>query len=450
LVAEQFLQVVGQFADRVGDVSSKPRDSLGNALIHDRVQAGEHDLFKLLDSGADLHRSLIRGQREILHLAGDDGESTSGGARPAGFDGGVEGDHAGLLGHVAYQLDHASEIGDDRANIVHGRLGNAGVPDALDAEFLDQRLAARQLRLGVLDDLHHTSGEPATQILGALWPALADLTPPAPPLSAELAQQVERMFTHWHWWNDGEHKVFTGLWAAGLLGAAISWRPHGLLVGPPGSGKSTLLDLYACLSPLAMSVNDYSAAGVRQMLTGRAAPLILDEADEDPETMGRLQQVLRRASGGEGARVVRGTGEGKAMRSDFMSPAILGSVLAPPLMPQDATRITKMELIRIPDDAAALPIDAMMTWARNNAAALWGRAIEGIPRFRLNLAMIRAALIRLGCSPRPRHDDGGRTFRRRLGQGGCIGRLMVATERRTSGRGWRPEAVPGPVARIRG
>ena len=238
---------------------------------------------------------------------------------------------------------------------------------------------------------------------GALWPALAELTPPAPALSAELAQQVERMFTKWHWWHLGEEKVFTGLWSAGLLGAAINWRVHGLLVGPPGSGKSTLLELYAALSPLAMPVNDYTAAGVRQLLTGRAAPLILDEADEDPETMGRLQQVislLRRASGGEGARVVRGTGDGKAIRSDFMSPAMLGSVLAPPLMPQDATRITKMELVRIPEGAPTLPIDAMMTWARNNAAALWGRAIDGIPRFRVNLSMMKAALLSHGCSPR--------------------------------------------------
>ena len=69
-------------------------------------------------------------------------------------------------------------------------------------------------------------------------------------------------------------------------------------------------------------------------------------------------------------------------------------------MPQDATRITKMELVRIPDDAAPLLIDAMMNWARNNAAPLWGRAIEGIPRFRLNLAMMRAALIGMECSPR--------------------------------------------------
>ena len=238
---------------------------------------------------------------------------------------------------------------------------------------------------------------------GALWPAKPELTPPAPALPAELAQQVERMFGKWHWWNLGEERVFTGLWASGLLGAAINWRPHGLLVGPAGTGKSTLLELYEALSPLAMAVNDYTAAGVRQLLSGRAAPLILDEADEDPETMGRLQQVislLRRASSGQGARAVRGSGEGTATRSAFMSPAMMGCVLAPPLMPQDATRITKMELVRIPDGADPLPIERMMQWSHANAAALWGRAIDGIPRFRRNLAIMRKVLMGKGCSPR--------------------------------------------------
>jgi hypothetical protein len=238
---------------------------------------------------------------------------------------------------------------------------------------------------------------------GALWPAAAAIPPPAPAADAETAQQVERAFGKWHWWNLGEERVFTGLWAAGLLGAAISWRAHGLVVGPAGTGKSTLLALYCALSPLALPVNDYTAPGVRQLLTGRAAPLVLDEADEDPETMGRLQAVislLRRASGGEGARVVRGTGEGNARTYHFTSPAILGAVLAPPLMPQDATRITRLELVRIPDGAAALPIDEMMGWARRHAAALWGRAIDGIPRFRRNLGVLRAVLMGRGCTPR--------------------------------------------------
>jgi hypothetical protein len=238
---------------------------------------------------------------------------------------------------------------------------------------------------------------------GALWPSNAAVPPPVPACAAEVAQQVERLFGNWHWWNIGEERVFTGLWAAGLLGAAIRWRPHGLLVGPPGSGKSTLFEIYCALSPLAVYVNDYTAAGIRQMLTGRAAPLVLDEADEDPETMGRLQALLtllRKASGGDGARVVRGSGDGVATSYTFMSPALLGSVLPPPLMPQDVTRISKMELVRIPQGASVLDRDATIAWARRNAPALWGRALAGLPRFRRNLAELRQAMAARGAPPR--------------------------------------------------
>jgi hypothetical protein len=240
-------------------------------------------------------------------------------------------------------------------------------------------------------------------VRGALWLQQPARTPPAPASAAATAQQVERMFGMWHWRNLGEERIFTGLWAAGLLGAAIRWRAHGLLVGPAGSGKSTLLELHCALSPLATLATDYTAPGVRQLLTGHAAPLVLDVADEDPEAMDRLQAVLsmlRGAPSGDGARVILGSGDGKPMACAFMSPAILCGEVAPSLMPRDGAHITKMELMRIPDGAPVLPIEAMMAWAKQQAAGLWGRALDGIPRFRVNLATVRAALLGRGCSPR--------------------------------------------------
>jgi hypothetical protein len=69
------------------------------------------------------------------------------------------------------------------------------------------------------------------------------------------------------------------------------------------------------------------AAVVRQLLSGRVAPLILDETDEDAESMGRLQRVislLRLASGGAGGKVVKGSGEGRPTLHTFTSPTILG------------------------------------------------------------------------------------------------------------------------------
>lgn len=246
---------------------------------------------------------------------------------------------------------------------------------------------------------------------GALWPAHPAIPAPAAPCGPEVVEQVEGMFRRWAWVRDGfgasaqsDAAVFMGLWASGLLGAAIGWRPHGLVVGPPGSGKSSLMELYSALSPLAVMANDYTEAGLRQSVTGRAAPLILDEADEDPESMGRLQRVislLRRASGGSGAQVVRGSGDGHAQRFEVMSPALLGAVLPPPLQPQDATRITRVDLLPRPRvGAGMLPGPEGIIWAQGQAAGLWGRALAGLPRFMANLELLRAVLRERGCAPR--------------------------------------------------
>jgi hypothetical protein len=151
---------------------------------------------------------------------------------------------------------------------------------------------------------------------GALWPAHPAIPVerrPARKASAAEAASIEKVFARWNWGVQPQASIFFGLWAAHLCGAAVRWRPHGLLVGPPGSGKTTLMTCYAALSPLAYMLNDYTEAGLRQMLTGSARPLLLDEAEGDAEGVNRLQRVvelLRKASGGDGAQAVRGSAGG--------------------------------------------------------------------------------------------------------------------------------------------
>lgn len=141
--------------------------------------------------------------------------------------------------------------------------------------------------------------------------------------------------------------------------------------------------------------NDSTADALVRSLSNRAAPLILDEADD--RRAEDMMSLLRHTSATFGSRQVRGACAGRARRGRFMSPAILGTVLAPPLLPQDASRITKMELVTRPTGAPPLPTDTMLAWAREHAAALWGRAIAGIPRFRANLAAVRADLLGRRC-----------------------------------------------------
>jgi hypothetical protein len=238
---------------------------------------------------------------------------------------------------------------------------------------------------------------------GALWPAYPAIPEPKAAGTADSAAAIEAMVARWNWGNVPFERIFFGLWAAGMLGAAIRWRPHGLIVGPPGSGKTTLLELYLALSPLAIMVNDYTEAGLRQSLTSRAAPLLLDEAEGDVEGVHRLQRVielLRRASGGAGAQALRGSAGGAAQRFEVMSPALLGAVLPPTLLPQDASRITRLDLLPRAADGQPLPSPAEIAAARAAAPHLWGRALAGLPRFAANFEVLRARLAARKCAPR--------------------------------------------------
>jgi hypothetical protein len=236
----------------------------------------------------------------------------------------------------------------------------------------------------------------------ALWAPRSAIPMPAPSVSAHVAQQVEQMFSKWCWAIAGGERLFTGLWAAGLLGAAINHRPHGLVIGSDDAGRTDLLHLYGTLSPAAVHSGDLRPAAVIRMMSDRAAPLVLDEAGCDFDAADRVAAVLRllpRASAVIAERARRGMHAGAGRRVRLHSPAILGAASAPALTPQDAARITRLELVPMPDGAPPLPIDDMLIWSREHTAGLWGRALAGRLRFRENLVAARVALLAHGCSP---------------------------------------------------
>lgn len=252
---------------------------------------------------------------------------------------------------------------------------------------------------------------------GALWPALPRAFPRAAadaalpePAAPEAAAEVEALFTRWTWEQPYAPAIVTGLWAAGLMGAAIRWRPHGLVVGQAGTGKTTLFDTLAALNPLAAAWNDYTEAGLRQALTGRAAPLLLDEAEGDPDGGSKLTKVielLRRASGGAGAQTVRGSPGGQSQHFEVTSQALMGGILPPVLLPQDESRFTRVDLRPPPPPEelgetvpAPLPDEAELLAWRQRAPAFLARALAGMGRFAANLLAYRAAIIARGCMPR--------------------------------------------------
>lgn len=246
---------------------------------------------------------------------------------------------------------------------------------------------------------------PGFKEAGALWraePARVAKAPPAPP-SACIG--LEALMGRWHWQQPGAAGVMFGLWAAGLMGAAVPWRPHGFIVGEAGSGKSTLFRLLAAANPLAVEVNDYTEAGLRQTLSSHASAALLDEADADQaaeaDKLQRVIGLLRRTSGGSGAVVLRGSAGGASQRFEVVASAIMGAILPPILLPQDASRITRLDVLRRAPDGPPLPTDAEVREIRALGPAFLARAMEALPRFAEAFAEARAQLLALdGEAPR--------------------------------------------------
>lgn len=168
-----------------------------------------------------------------------------------------------------------------------------------------------------------------------------------------------------------------------------------------GVGKTTLLDFIAAgVGDLAVQLNDFSEAGLRQSLTSEGRPVLLDEDESDPSgRMSEAIRLIRRMSSGAGVRGARGTREGIARRYDLAGSCFLFAINAPALAPQDLSRWMVFEMLPA---VASLEAEAhrAIDRAPDAAPGIKLRAILGWDRFRINLKRLRAALLRRRCTPR--------------------------------------------------
>jgi hypothetical protein len=230
-----------------------------------------------------------------------------------------------------------------------------------------------------------------------------DLGKPNFAAPASVAQGVQDTIRElWAFRHPGSEIVSIGLMGIGYYGQAASWRSNGYLIGGAGSGKSMLLNLLRACVPSHSYSTDTSKSGIEASINGKPTIAFIDEAGDRVGSGAQvLMDVVLSASNGDGTKGLRGTSDGKGREFSVLCNVIMATVNPPDMGPAIRDRFTIVHLLKPPagaDHRAAME-DATRQ-AQAVAPRLWGRAIEGWPRWTIARTAFRAALASVECAAR--------------------------------------------------
>lgn len=260
---------------------------------------------------------------------------------------------------------------------------------------------------------------------GHLYPAAAAMMKPAlaPRDDAERHAQramIDRLLTQldsWNWQDlgagertipygqsaDGSgHKLASllclGHAAAAKAGGALPHRPLLWLTGDTGSGKTTLQDLMKALQGTAMiKTSNTTGAGLWQALGQSSRPIAVDEAENEAGSR-RMHDVIRLArEAATGGVILRGGAGHEGAQFFAQSTFSFSSIIIPPLLGQDISRMAVLELGSLKGAKAS---GADMREAAAMGQVISRRLVDGWRRWPATFEAYRAALQATGHDPR--------------------------------------------------
>jgi predicted kinase len=219
--------------------------------------------------------------------------------------------------------------------------------------------------------------------------------------TAQEGQDLEEALGVWHYVvPEAGPAVLLGLVACGIYGAALPWRPHVFVRGPEGSGKSSLNRLIAAACGAGEASTDTSEPGLRRQADGRSGLLPLDEKEANAAGVARVVDLMRGASDGRGAIVVRASAEGGG--NDVFRVAgcfLLTAITQPKLTAADISRISLIELRALDVDSSAA-VAAATQWAEVMHPRILTRLIKRWPQWRENWKVARQAALAMDATSR--------------------------------------------------
>lgn len=301
------------------------------------------------------------------------------------------------------------------------RIGKGGAVLGWDAAEVTEGLMAEASRRGVLDvvnrvrgpggwvdedgrlvmhcgDEVHCGGDVFApgQIGKFIYPSAPEKPKPAKESDIASAEALLKLIKSWNWVRpDLDPHLLLGWIGAAMLGGALEWRPMVWVTGDKATGKSTLHKLIERVigSGALISSSDATAAGLWQSVGHASLPVALDEleAEEDNRKNGNIIKLARHAA--SGGKTLRGGSDHKGSDFTVRSAFLFSSILVPPMLGQDVSRMAMLNLNDLGTGAAPSLEPRLLA---QFGAVFRRRLLDHWPRFEGLLNAWRVALASKG------------------------------------------------------
>lgn len=227
------------------------------------------------------------------------------------------------------------------------------------------------------------------------------------PLDRDEPMAVEDLLDileSWRWVRgDLDALLLLGWMVSAIFGGALPWRPLLWITGDAGTGKSTAQDLIRGVlggTGAMLRGTDVTEAGVRQYLMQSTVPVLLDEAEPDAdERRSRIGDVVKLArQAASGGVVLRGGQDHQGREFKARSSFLFSSILVPPLLDQDISRLALLELLPMEPGAVAPKLEERRLV--HVGRVIRRRVLAQWPRLHETRELYRAQLARQGHGPR--------------------------------------------------
>lgn len=217
----------------------------------------------------------------------------------------------------------------------------------------------------------------------------------------EEAQELLTLFKSWNWRRpDIDPVLLLGWIGAAILGGALDWRPLIWITGDKATGKSTLHAVMKdVLGPGGLiAAADASAAGLWQTVGHASLPVALDEleAEADNRKAAAIIKLARIAASGH--QMMRGGSDHKSASFTVRSCFLFSSILIPPTLGQDVSRMAVLQLNEIEAKAKTPSLDSKRL--AEIGVILRGRLMKNWHRYQSVLQTYKDALAEVGHSGR--------------------------------------------------